>query len=326
MNEMFSTTRRLCLISAATVMAFALTQGAFAAEDKFPSKPIETLIHAGAGGGTDVAVRMALLKARKYFGVNMPINYKKGGGGAVAYKYMNRRPRDGYTIKALTPTDLMTIIAGKTAIKIDDLVGLARATDEPQWIYAKTGRFADAKAMLAEGSATPLRFGGTHVGSLDHVAAAVFAKKAGIMYKYIPYEGGGHIMTNVIGGDIDIALGNLSEIDQQIEAGEVVPLMVLSKKRMKAFPDYPSAGELGVEAYFSVVRGFVTLKGLPKEREDALAEGLLKSMQDGVYQGYLKQIGLDSDSVAGAEEWNAQLQSLYKDSFEALSELGFVKK
>ena len=316
----------LATVGASLVLAMGLAVGSAQAEDKFPSKTIEVVTHAGAGGGTDVTSRMALLRGRKELGVDMVIVNKRGGNGAVALNYANQQDRDGYTIMLITPSHLMTIIQGKAPVGIDDLVGLARATDEPQWLIAKKGRFENAAAMIKEGKEKALKIGGTHVGSIDHVAIATFSKRAGIKYKYIPYDGGGAIITNLIGGDIDLGILNISEAESQIDAGEVSPTLVLRQKRMKAFPDYESAGDLGINASFSTIRGFVTLKGPSEDRLKTLETGLVNSMNHSLYQGYLKQIGLDESSVVGAEEWNAQIQSLYKDSVEALTELGFIKK
>lgn len=314
------------LIAASAVFALSLIVGAAQAQEKFPDKTIEVVTHAGAGGGTDVTSRMALLRGRRELGVDMVIVNKRGGNGAVSLNYANQQERDGYTIMLITPSHLMTIIQGKAPVGIDDIVGLARATDEPQWLIAKKGRFASAEAMIKEGKEKALKIGGTHVGSIDHVAIATFAKKAGIKYKYIPYEGGGAITTNLIGGDLDLGILNISEAESQIDAGEVTPTLVLRKTRMKTFPDYASAGDLGIDANFSTIRGFVALKGPSADRLQILEKGLLKSMRHGLYQGYLAQIGLDAESVVGADEWNAQIQSLYRDSVVALTELGFIKK
>ena len=327
MNTKNFAIRRAVVLGAAAFMAAGLASGTVAAEAKFPSKTIEVVTHAGAGGGTDVTSRMALLRGRRVLGVDMVIVNKKGGNGAVAMNYANQQPRDGYTIMLITPTHLMTIIQGKAPIKYEDFVGLARATDEPQWLISKKGKFASAKAMVEEGKKRVLKIGGTHVGSIDHVAIATFAKKAGIKYQYIPYEGGGAIITNLIGGDIDLGILNISEAESQIDAGEVDPTLVLAKNRMKSFPDYEAAGQdLGVDAYFSTIRGFVTLRGPAQDRIDTLEKGLVKAMEHSLYQGYLKQIGLDETSVVGAQEWQAQIDSIYKDSVEALTELGFIKK
>ena len=80
---------------------------------------------------------MALLRTRRVLKTDMVVVSKRGGGGAKAMNYINSRPRDGYTIMTITPTHLLTIARGKSPLKLDDLVGLARATDDPQLLMVR---------------------------------------------------------------------------------------------------------------------------------------------------------------------------------------------
>ncbi len=318
-------TRRACLATAASVIAIGLTAGVSVAQEKFPDETIEVVTHAGAGGGTDVTTRMMMLRGRRELGVDMVVVNKRGGGGAVAMNYANGKDRDGYTIMTITPSHLMTIAMGKAPIGIDDLVGLARATDDPQLIMAKKGTFKDGRDMLDQAKQRTLKVAGTHVGGIDQVAVSTFANRAGIKINYIPYEGGGHIVTNLIGGDVDVGILNLSEAESQINAGEIQPLVVLAQKRMGPLPDVLTSVELGVDATFSTVRGFVTLKGVPEDRLKVLEEKLVKAMNHSVYQGYLETVGLGPDSIVGADEWTAQIRQLYADGETSLKSLGFIK-
>ena len=296
-------------------------------QDKFPSETIEVVTHAGAGGGTDITTRMALLRARREFKTDMVVVSKRGGGGATAMNYINSRPRDGYTIMTITPTHLLTIARGKSPLKLDDLVGLARATDDPQLLMVKgDSKFKTIQDLLAEAKQKSVKFGGTQVGAIDQITVFTFAKRTGIKNpNYIPYKGGGGIVTALIGGDIDVGVLNLSEAESQIEAGEIRPLVVMAKQRMKPLPDVPTTIELGIDAVFSTVRGFVTLKGVPEDRLKALEQGMTKAMNHSVYQGYLETVGLGPDSIVGSADWNAQIKQMYKDGIEALKDLGMLK-
>jgi tripartite-type tricarboxylate transporter receptor subunit TctC len=270
---------------------------------------------------------MALLRTRRVLKTDMVVVSKRGGGGAKAMNYINSRPRDGYTIMTITPTHLLTIARGKSPWKLDDLVGLARATDDPQLLMVRgDSKFKTIQELLAEAKQKSLKFGGTQVGAIDQITAFTFAKRAGIKNpNYIPYKGGGAIVTALIGGDIDIGVLNLSEAESQISAGEIRPLVVMAKKRMKPLPDVPTTVELGIDAVFSTVRGFVTLKGVPEDRVKTLEQGLTKAMNHKVYQGYLETAGLGPDSIVGSADWNMQIQQLYKDGVAALKDLGMMK-
>jgi len=320
-------TRRACLVGASVALAVGLVAGPAVAQEKFPSKPINIVTHSGAGGGTDVSVRMMLLQARGELEQDLVVVSKIGGSGVVALNYVDGQPRDGYTIMALTPSHLAAIVQGKVKVKFEDLVGIARMTDDPQYLMVKKGKYPSAQAMMEAAAKGKVKIGGTHVGSVDHIAISSFAKrvKEGFNFDYVPYKGGAHIATALIGGDIDIGVVNYSEADAQVQAGELEPILSLTRVRGTITPNTVAAGELGIPVKMSTVRGVVALKGVPQDRLDILASALVASMKDPVYQAYLKSIGLGPESVVGAKEWSEQLKDLYEETETSMKELGFVK-
>lgn len=327
LDPLLVTMRSAAPFGMAAVLGLGLAAGSALAQDGYPCKTIEVVTHAGAGGGTDITTRMMMLRARRELKADMVVVSKAGGGGATAMNYINGRDRDGCTIMTITPTHLLTIARGKSPLKVDDLVGLARATDDPQILMVRgDSKYKSIDDLLADGKANSLKFGGTQVGAIDQITAFTFSKRAGIQNpNYIPFDGGGAIITALIGGDIEIGVLNLSEAESQIGAGEIRPLLVLAKKRMKPLPDVPTSAEKGIDAEFSTVRGFVTLKGAPDDRVKMLEAKLVKAMNHSVYMAYLGTAGLDADSIIGAEEWNAQIQKLYIDGVDALKDLGMLK-
>lgn len=326
MKTMTSSFKTTCFLGTAAV-ALGLAFGPAQAAEKFPSKTIEVVTHAGAGGGTDVTTRMMMLRARSELKTDLVVVSKSGGGGAKAMNYINSRPRDGYTIMTITPSHLLTIARGKSPLKLDDLVGLARATDDPQLLMVKgASPLKSLEDLLAAGKQRNLKFGGTQVGGIDQITAFTFAKRAGIKSpNYIPYKGGGNIVTSLIGGDIEVGVLNLSEAESQISAGEIRVLVVLAKKRMKPLPNVPTSVEKGINATFSTVRGFVTLKGVPQANVNMLEAKIVKAMKHKVYMGYLETSGLGADSIVGAKEWDEQIHELYTDGVAALKDLGMLK-
>lgn len=320
-------TRRACMVGASMVLAVGLVAGSAQAQEKFPSKPIQVVTHAGAGGGTDVSVRMMLLQARGALDQDLIVLSKQGGNGAVSINFLESQPADGYTILAITPSHLATIAQGKVKVKFEDLVGLARMTDDPQYLMIKKGKYASAKAMIEAAQKGKLKVAGTQVGGVDHIAIASFAKKVqgGFQFDYVPYKGGAHIATALIGGDVDVGVVNYSEAEAQVQAGEIEPILSLTMKRKDITPNTAAAGELGIQVKMSTVRGVVALKTVPQDRLDTLEKALVGSMKDSVYQTYLKSVGLGPDSVAGAKEWQAQMKDLYEETQAQLKELGFIK-
>lgn len=293
------------------------------AQEKFPSKPIEVVTHSGAGGGTDITARMMMVHAPGVFGTELVVSNRVGGSGAAALAYAAGRPRDGHTILLVTQSHLLTIIQGKSAVKFDELVALARATADPQILMVgKSSPIKSARELVAAGKARKLKVGVTHVGSIDHITLIGFARKAGLQAPTaVPFRGGGDIVVNVVSGNLDIGMLNFAEAESQIKAGDVRPLMALASARMKVLPDVPTAKELGIDAEYSTVRGFVTLKGTPEDRLKVLEDGLLKAMKGQMYSAYIETSGQAPDSVAGRAAWQSQLDAMYREAESELKNL-----
>ena len=295
--------------------------------ESFPSKTIEVVTHAGAGGGTDVTTRMMMLRARRDLNTDMVVVNKKGGGGAVAMDYYLTTPADGYNILTFTIGHAATLAKGKTKMTLADIRPIARGTDDPQILMAKCGTYANATDFVAKQKEAPITYGTTHVGNIDDVSAFMFTRKGGMKTpKILPFDGGGELATQLIAGAVDAAVLNLAEASSQIEAGEICPIVVLADQRMAALPEVPTAKEMGIPVSFSTVRGFVVHKDTSDEVAQQIEASLLKSMQHPVYQGFLTSVGLDSSSVAGSEVWGKQLNTMVTDMESALKELGFIQQ
>ena len=113
-------------------LALALLTGA-GAQDKFPSKPIEVVTHAGVGGGTDITARMMMVQAPATLGTELTVVNKTGGSGAAALAYADSRPKDRHRILLLTLPHLLTLIQGRAGIlKPAEMVEMARRRTDPR--------------------------------------------------------------------------------------------------------------------------------------------------------------------------------------------------
>jgi putative tricarboxylic transport membrane protein len=308
--------------------ASLLVVGAVSAQEQFPSETINVVTHAGPGGGTDITTRMMMLRGRSEFDQDMVVVSKTGGSGAAALQYLKNVECDGHTIMTLTQSHLLQIAQGKVPVTIDEVVGLARATLDPQLIAVRADSEVESLDDLIEKSKATeggLKWGTTFVGGTDHIAIHNFTKAAGgIPYTIVPFEGGGDIVTNLVGGDVEVGILNYAEGEAQLNAGELRPVAVLAEERIDSLPDTPTAKEQGVDAESSTIRGFVTLSCVPEERLKILEEGLLEAMNHGVYQSYIESSGMPKKSVVGREEWTAQIRRLYDESQSALEDLGML--
>ncbi|NIA71483.1 tripartite tricarboxylate transporter substrate binding protein [Pelagibius litoralis] len=331
MRDLSNPTRRDFLgVTAAlgsVAAGISLPTAAFA-QDAFPSKTLNVVTHAGPGGGTDITTRMMMLRARRVFDQDMVVVSKRGGSGAAALMYANGQPRDGHTFLTITQSHIFQIIQKKVPLTIDQIAGIARATDDPTVIAVPTNSpissLQDVIRASAEASGG-LKWGTTFAGGADHVGIHNFCKKAeGIPYTIVPFQGGGDIVTSLVGGNVDLAILNYAEGESQFAAGDLKPVVALSAERISGIPDVPTAAEQGIAAYASTVRGFAALSGVPEDRMKVLEEGLIAAMGHSAYQSYLQSGGMTSSSVVGMDEWNAHIERIFVESETALKELGLI--
>ena len=123
-----------------SLLGFAFLFSGSASADK---PAIEVITHAGAGGGTDVNSRMMMIRTRRALKQDMVVVNKRGGGGAAAMNYFATRPADGNTIMTFTVGHAISMAAGKTKLKVDDMAPIARGTNDPQilMVNCKTTKY-----------------------------------------------------------------------------------------------------------------------------------------------------------------------------------------
>jgi putative tricarboxylic transport membrane protein len=266
-----------------------------------------------------------MVQAPAEFGQELVVVNKTGGSGAAALGYAASRPKDGHTILLITQTHLLTALQGRgSGVKVEDIVGVARATDDPQILMVgKNSPYKTAKDFLNASKQKAMKYGTTQIASVDHIAVLGFAKQAGLQQPtVVPFRGGGDIVINLVGGNLDAALLNYAEAESQIKAGEVRVLLSLSEERNPSLPDVPTGKEIGVPAFYSTVRGFAVLKGTPEDRIKALEDGLVKAMNGKFFQDYLKTSGQSQKSVVGRQEWQKQIDEFARTGQEALTAIG----
>jgi len=196
-----------------------------------------------------------------------------GGSGSVAISHVvRRREGDAHLLIAASNSVTFSMAGGKTLYTYYDVTPLAQIAAE----YGAYVVLADSpyqtlgdvvEALQADPDSVTIA-GGSAPGSMDHIKVALLGKAIGIDpldMAYVPYQGGGEALASLLGGHVDVASLDVSEIEGQLKAGEVRALAVLSEDRLALFPDLPTAVEQGVDVTFVVWRGLYMPAGLSKE-------------------------------------------------------------
>lgn len=327
MHSVWFGRRRFILVAAGAAFGLAATAYAQDASNYPGGKPIEFVIHSNYGGGTDVTARMVQIRLRRELDTELTVVAKRGGSGAAAQEYVLSKPADGHTVLALTQTHLYTMAQGKSKMKIDDIIGVARAMDDPTFITVRPDSpYKTLDDLVKAGKERPLNWGVAQIGGTEHIGLAQFAKAAGFKYKAVAFGSGLQMIQNLMSGAIDATLPNVSEAQSQIADNQLRPLAVMAEQRLKQYPDVPTTFELGYPVKTSTTRGYAVLAATPKPIVQKLSDAMLKAMRDDVFVNYLKSAALDPEtSPAGWEVWDKQLKEEYKIAAEALAELGLNK-
>ncbi|ESR25650.1 Bug family tripartite tricarboxylate transporter substrate binding protein [Lutibaculum baratangense] len=318
---------RRAVATGVALAAFGLA-GSALAQDDFPTKKIEIVSHAAPGGGTDITARMWMDAATAELGQDFVIVYKQGGGARSAHEYAMSKEADGYTVVAFTPTHLYSIARGNSPASIDDFTGLARAMQDPSLIVVRADSEIESYDQMIEASKErALNWGVAQVGGTEHIGIARWADAAGVEFRVVPFGSGGEMITALRSGAIDATLANVSEALSQIQNGELRAIAVLADEKVEDLPDVPTAAENGHDVSVYTTRGYMVKAGTPPERVQKLSDALVKAMQSDRFKEYLTDSGLDpDDSVAGSEEWDAQLKEMYAEEKAVIDRLGLANQ
>ncbi|MDB4023428.1 tripartite tricarboxylate transporter substrate binding protein, partial [Pelagibacteraceae bacterium] len=290
--------------------------------------PIQVVIHASYGGGTDTTARMMSVRTRRNLKADIQVVGKRGGSGAKAQNYTLTRPKDGCTIMALTESHLYTMARGKSNMKIGDLVGVARAMEEPTFIVvnAKNKKLSTIKKLVKEANKKPITAGIASIGGTEHIGMYQISKAAGIPFKAVSFGSGAQSLAALASGKIDVALLNPSEAAGLIQDKKVKAVLLLAEKRMPDYKKVPSSYELGWKVKVSTTRGYAVLKGTPQPIINEISKAMVKAMKHEIFANYLKGASLDpATSPAGTEVWDKQLKQNFANAQDALKGLGLIK-
>lgn len=290
--------------------------------------PIQVVIHASYGGGTDTTARMMSVRTRRNLKADIQVVGKRGGSGAKAQNYLLTRPKDGCTIMALTESHLYTMARGKSDMKIGDLVGVARAMEEPTFIVvnAKNNKLSTIKKLVKEANKKPITAGIASIGGTEHIGMYQFSKAAGVPFKAVSFGSGAQSLAALASGKIDVALLNPSEAAGLIQDKKVKAVLLLAEKRIPDYKKVPSSYELGWKVKVSTTRGYAVLKGTPEPIINEISKAMVKAMKHEIFANYLKGASLDpATSPAGTEVWDKQLKENFANAQDALKGLGLIK-
>jgi tripartite-type tricarboxylate transporter receptor subunit TctC len=275
-----------------------LTLGGNAFADKFPSHPITIVLPFSAGGPSDAMTRILAERMKTTLGEAILVENTTGAAGSIGVGRVVHSPPDGYTVGF---GHLGTHVANGAIYKlgydlVTDLEPVVLLPSNPMIIVSKNAVPAKSlKELLAwlKSRPVPAAAGTAGAGSGSHIAGLYFENATGIKLQYVPYRGTGPALNDLVAGQIDIIVDQLSNSINQVRAGTIRGYAVTDTKRAAQAADIPTVDEAGLPGFHMTLwSGLWVPKGTPKEIVAKLNAAAVEALSDPAVRKQLENLGL----------------------------------
>ena len=292
---------------ASFVVATWLLCGAALAQGNYPNKPIKFVVPFPPGGNLDFVARTLQPKMQEVLGQPVVIDNKGGNAGMIGLEYASRQPGDGYTI-VLGNTGTIAINQSVypkmnyDAVKDFVPIGIT-TTNALLATIAGNVPANNLKEFVAYAKANPgkLNFAISGAGSGPHFGAEMFKRSAGLDIPMIFYKGSGPVLTDLLGGQVQITMDAASVTITQIKAGKLKAIAVTGKTRLASLPDVPTFEQGGFSVDASGFQGVLAPAGTPPEAVAKLSQALNAALAQTDLKEKFAAAGLDTVSSTPAE-------------------------
>ncbi|ARP87001.1 Bug family tripartite tricarboxylate transporter substrate binding protein [Bordetella genomosp. 9] len=265
----------------------------------WPSRPITLVIPFPPGGTTDMVGRPLAEALSKRLGQPVIVDNRAGAGGTIGAGYVARQAPDGYTLFLST---IAHSIAPSTYDKLTydfqkDFAPITVVASSPNLLIVNKDLPVKSVAELidyAKKNPGKLNYGSAGVGSTEHLAGELFKRMAKIDIAHVPYKGGAPMMTDLMGGQIQMAIETSGSAMAQIKADTVRALGVSSEKPSPYFPGIPAIAETVPGYTFSTWYGLVVPAKVPADVQAKLYAATVDALKDPMMVKALETIGADA--------------------------------
>ncbi|WP_310463344.1 tripartite tricarboxylate transporter substrate binding protein [Sphaerotilus sp.] len=252
-------------LSALTLAGFGAAGAAHAQSDR----PIRIVLPVATASGVDTITRAAQGALSKALGHPVMVENQPGAGGILGTTTLVKSAPDGFTLSFVSNNHVIypSVYKSLPFDPINDITPIAIVGSTPLIVVVNPkvpANNARELAALLKAKAGDMTYASSGNGTILHLAAEMFVDEAGATARHIPYKGVGPMLTDLIGGQVQIGVAALPSVQQHIKSGALRAIGTGAAQRLAAAPDIPTMVEQGmpgyqVEGWF----GFIGPKGLP---------------------------------------------------------------
>jgi tripartite-type tricarboxylate transporter receptor subunit TctC len=286
--------RQFLHLAAGAAVLPAVSRAAWA--QAYPSRPVRIIAPTGPAGAPDILARLIAPWLSERLGQQFVVENRPGSGNNIGTEAVVRAPPDGYTLLIVSSSntinatlyDKLNFVFLRDIAPVAGLISLPFVMVVNPWVPAKT---VAELAAYAKANPGKISFGSPGIGTPGHVAGELFKIMAGVDMVHVPYRGGGAVMSDLLGGQVQVFFGTTSLTVQQVTAGKLRALAVTSASRWEGLPDVPTVGDFvpGYEA--TSLFGVGAPKATPVGIIDRLNREINAALEDPKLKTRLLELG-----------------------------------
>ena len=270
-----------------------------ASAQPYPNKPVRIVASYAAGGGVDVMARLVAQRLSQHFAQQFVVENRAGAGGAIGADVVAKAVPDGYTLLAGGNPELTFLPHISEKLPYDpqrDLAPLVLVANAPSVVVVHPAYpAASLKELLALAKAGDVHYGTPGRGTPMHLSFELLNAEAGTKFSHVPYKGGGPATSDVVAGQVSVAVINAPPLLPHIKAGKLRALGLMQEERSALLPGIPTFREatgianIDAPAWFA----FLAPAGVPADIRTRLEQGIRQAVTDAEIQATLATMGLD---------------------------------
>jgi tripartite-type tricarboxylate transporter receptor subunit TctC len=277
---------------AAAVLALNFLSPLEALAQKYPDRPVRLIVPFPPGGSVDFIARAIGPRLAQELGQPVVIENKGGASGTIGTAEVARAKPDGYTLLMVFDSHAANahLYKGLKYDTFDSFEYVSLLVTAPMLVMGSTKVPASSlPEFIAHAKAHPrtVTYGSSGVGTSNHLYPMLLSDRAQIDTIHVPYKGGGPMLADLLGGQIDFVIATLPTVVQQVKAGQAKALAIASASRVPQLPNVPTVGETlpGFEAWSWI--GLLAPAGTPKEIVDQVNRAAKRALESPEVNGRL---------------------------------------
>lgn len=283
----------------AAALSLLLFAAAQAHAQAYPTRAINLIVPAAAGGPTDAVARLIAEAMTRTLGQQVIVENVGGAGGTIGMARVAKAAPDGtmisvWHIAQATAPSLYTSLPYSV---IDNFDSIGRIADVPMTVVGKSTLDAkNIKELIAwiKDKKTAVTYAHAGIGSASHLCALMFMSAIGTQMTAVSYRGTGPAMADLLGGQFDVMCDQTTGTTEQIKGGKIKGYAATTKERLKVLPELPTLDESGLKGFeVAAWHAMWAPKGLPKDVADKLSGALLAALKDPKIIERLAQLGAE---------------------------------